>query len=189
MQNKTYGQAGKVDGFPNDKLTTGSLDSQFVQLINISRTQGQFKMIRRPNLEQVRRNVSDTLKRFEKALNDAQATAEERNQLTKSLQDSVTHLNKTVRAHQESENTISFLGIAFSKDLFKGLFAGVTLALLAGIFILIQRLKISSSVARDSKSRVEEIQEEYDQHRKKALEKEQKLMRQLQDEINKRGGF
>ena len=30
-----------------------------------------------------------------------------------------------------------------------------------------------------------EVEEEYDEHRKKALEREQKVRRQLQDEINK----
>lgn len=186
---KSFGQTNKVTGFPNDKLTTGTLDSQFTQLLNISKTMDQHKLIRRANLEQVRKNVADSLSHYQKTLLTIQTQAKENAEQVAKMQDSLQVLNETVQIHQNSQNSINFFGADLNKGFFKALFMSTTILLLIVILILIMRLKSNRSNASESKLRVDEIQEAFDLHRKKALEKEQKLMRQLQDEINKKGGY
>ncbi len=53
------------------------------------------------------------------------------------------------------------------------------------ITIFIGRFKQSNSITKDIKNRLKETEEEFDNHRKVALEREQKVRRQLQDELNK----
>ena len=58
-------------------------------------------------------------------------------------------------------------------------------ALIVFLAIFIGRFKQSNSITKDIKNRLKETEEEFDNHRKVALEREQKVRRQLQDELNK----
>ncbi len=57
--------------------------------------------------------------------------------------------------------------------------------LLALLLLFIYKFKNSNSITREANHNLAEIEEEFDDHRRTALEREQKVRRQLQDEINK----
>jgi len=57
--------------------------------------------------------------------------------------------------------------------------------LLALLVLFIYKFKNSNSVTKQAKNALAEIEEEFEEHRKVALEREQKVRRQLQDELNK----
>ncbi|MCB0431897.1 MAG: tRNA (guanine-N1)-methyltransferase, partial [Mangrovimonas sp.] len=59
---------------------------------------------------------------------------------------------------------------------------GILLALL-GFFIY--KFKNSNTITKESKKALADIELEFEEHRKVALEREQKVRRQLQDELNK----
>lgn len=62
-------------------------------------------------------------------------------------------------------------------------------SIIGGLFVLllffIYKFKNSNAVTKQAKKSLEETEEEFEEHRKIALEREQKVRRQLQDEINK----
>ena len=53
------------------------------------------------------------------------------------------------------------------------------------LIVFLFQLKSAKAIAHEVKNNVEKIEEEFEDYKHKALEKEQKLGRQLQDEINK----
>src|SRR5690606_25293052 len=55
-------------------LNSGTIDSQFIYLNQISRTQDDFKLIRRVNLETVRKNVADSLRELRNDINESGTT-------------------------------------------------------------------------------------------------------------------
>ena len=57
--------------------------------------------------------------------------------------------------------------------------------LLAFLLFFIYKFKNSNAVTKQAKLSLAETEEEFEEHRKRALEREQKVMRRLQDEINK----
>tara|TARA_R110000850_G_scaffold107683_1_gene219488 strand:- start:1704 stop:1910 length:207 start_codon:yes stop_codon:yes gene_type:complete len=57
----------------------------------------------------------------------------------------------------------------------------LTLLLIIIIFIL----KNNNATTRDAKAKFENLDEEFADYKKRSLEREQKLRRELQDEINK----
>lgn len=88
----------------------------------------------------------------------------------------------TVKLQQDS---MALLGMQMSKASYN-LFIWslvVGLLVLTGFFFLL--FKRSNSVTRETQIRLEEVKEEFDNHRKNVLMREQKLARKLQDEINK----
>ena len=53
------------------------------------------------------------------------------------------------------------------------------------LMIFITKFKRSNSVTIQTKLTLKEVETEFEEHRKIALEREQKVRRQLQDELNK----
>ena len=61
-------------------------------------------------------------------------------------------------------------------------------ALIALLAIFIFRFKNSNIVTKATKNALAELENEFKEHRRIALEREQKVRRELQDELNKREG-
>ena len=61
-------------------------------------------------------------------------------------------------------------------------FVGVLIVLLS---FFIFKFKNSNVLTLEAKKALAEMEEEFENHRRRALEREQKVMRKLQDEINK----
>ncbi len=57
--------------------------------------------------------------------------------------------------------------------------------LLLLLIIFIIRFKASNAITVKAKENLATMQDEFEEHRKRSIEREQKLRRELQDEINK----
>jgi hypothetical protein len=58
-------------------------------------------------------------------------------------------------------------------------------ALLSLLLFFIYKFKNSNALTREAKLKLDEVETEFEEHRRTALEREQKVRRQLQDELNK----
>mgnify|MGYP000848115552 CR=1 FL=1 len=105
---------------------------------------------------------------------------------TKTLQLDHCHLTGKFRGWLCKECNISLGNLG---DSIEGLFKTIMLSIIGGLvlFLLffISKFKQSISITKQTKSNLKEVEDEYEEHRKKALEREQKVMRRLQDELNK----
>lgn len=173
---------------PKGSLTSGPIDSQFIYLSAISRSQDDLKLIRRVNLERVRQNVADSLASLRKQIASISSSIGDQETNLSLLNDSLSQVRQELQTAQESKDNFAFLGMAMHKSTYSLLVWGIILLLTAVLIFYIYRFNQSNVVTRDTRKAIDELQSEFDQHRKKAMEKEQKLKRQLQDEINKRLG-
>lgn len=102
-------------------------------------------------------------------------------------------LNQHLKEAKSSEaklraesSTIAVGGFEMTKSQFIDLSLAVSGFLLLLVVILFWKMKRDSKSGSEAKVKLAELEEEYDQHIKTALEREQKIRRQLQDEINRR---
>jgi len=72
-----------------------------------------------------------------------------------------------------------------SKAIYKMVMWFIIAVLLALLAYFIYKFKNSNTITREAKKSLLDIEEEFEEHRKTAVEREQKVRRQLQDEINK----
>ncbi len=173
---------------PKGSLTSGTIDSQFIYLYAISRTQNGFEYVRQANLERIRKNVADTIKTLTKEIADLKAKDGDQQATVNAITDSLVHVRNDLQVAQEEKDSFSFLGISLQKATYSLMMWGIVLLLAVALAFYVYRYNQSHIVTRDTKKAIEDLQGDFDQHRKKAMEKEQKLKRQLQDEINKRLG-
>lgn len=166
-------------------LITGTIDSQFFHLNRISRTQEGFKLIRRPNLDLVRQNVLDSIHLYQsESIAKSEEIANLQNEIVM-IRDSLAVVNQDLAALQKESATIDFMGMSIHGVTYHLIVWGLILTFLILLIFIFIRSRQNNVSTRDAKDNLAVLQEEFDVFRKKSLEKEQKLKRQLQDEINK----
>ncbi len=168
------------------RTTTSSLDGadltlkeQFDLIINKSESYQHYKVIKNTSLNKLKTNTLDTIQ----ALKQRKLTLEENketqnkeiNQLKNQLTDTQASLDKVLN----EKNSFSFLGILMPKSTYNTIVWLIVLALGVTIGVLIILYKRSHVVTAKTQEALNEKQEEFDKHRKWALEREQTLAREL----------
>jgi len=74
-----------------------------------------------------------------------------------------------------------------NKGAYKGLVWTIIAGLLGTLLFFIYRFRNSNLVTVATRNNLEEVQEEFESYKKRALEREQKVRRELQNVLNKRG--
>jgi prefoldin subunit 5 len=169
------------------KLKTSPLDSQFVYLNLQSRNQDKdFKIIRKTNLDIIRQNVKDSLSTYKKQISELKGDASSSAGSITGLQDSVKNLSSALEQEQQKTDSISFLGIQFSKSSYHMMVWIIIVVLAVALFAILAAFRKAKVDTDESKHTVDELQEELQSLRKKSMEREQQLKRQLLDEQLKR---
>lgn len=177
------------------KLTKAQVDSlpptvknQFIKVFRKSSNYQDYKVIKRSSFLKLQKNVLDSVHKIKKDVLLKQETINKQQAEITALNEKITTLNGNLSASINKENAISLLGISMNKTSYNALLWSVIVGLLVGLLWFIYKFKNSNVLTRTAENNLKEIEEEFEQHRKKSIEKEQKLRRKLQDEINKQRG-
>ena len=171
----------------NDKLSldSGTIDNQFEYVITKSNNYQDYKVIKKNLLYSLKAHTLDSLKAIRKDLADTQLTvdtqAKEILDLKANLESTKTELKNT----KDTKDNIKLFGIQLSKDGYKAIMWLIIAALFGLLVFFIFKFKNSNAITKDAKKALSDIEEEFEEHRKTALEREQKVRRQLQDELNR----
>jgi len=180
-----YSQSKKNQETINEVLKTGTIEEQFNTLIDKSNDFQEYKNLRHYNLNRFRKNFKDSLKATKLKFEKAHSKIATQKETISSLQNQITDLNKKIDAISVDKDTIDFFGMRLTKASYNTILWSLILSFLATTLFFLFRFKSSNAITREAKKSLAEIEEEFETHRKKALEREQVLRRQLQDEINK----
>lgn len=166
-------------------LNSGTIDNQFEYLIRKSGKYQEYKVVKKTWLFTLKSHVADTLKSVHKDLSDTQAIVKTQAGEIESLKSNLANTETTLNATNDEKDNISLFGIQTSKASYKVLMWSIIGGLLALLLLFIYKFKGSNSATKDAKRKLEEVETEFEDHRRTALEREQKVRRQLQDELNK----
>lgn len=163
------------------------LQAQFQALLMQSRNQDvDFKIIRKSNVEIIQKNVADSIARYTKEIATLKSNSSSSVQQVQSLKDSVTILSESLNFEKAKTDSISFLGIDFAKPAYHTLVWTVIGVLAVALFIILVSFRKAKVDAVEHQKTAEEVQNDFQVYKKKAMETEQKLKRQLLDEQMKR---
>ncbi|GAL61147.1 hypothetical protein JCM19300_4093 [Algibacter lectus] len=166
-------------------LNSGSIDNQFEFVIRRSNSWQDYKTVKKTWLYTLKAHTLDSLKAVHKDLVDTQLVvknqAKEIADLKLNLSNTQTDLEKT----NTEKNNMALFGLQMSKSSYNVLMWSIIGGLLAFLLFFIYKFNNSNAITRAAKKSLAETEEEFEEHRKTALEREQKVRRQLQDEINK----
>ena len=171
-------------------LDGGSISDQFEYIItkssnwNDERRQS-YEVIKRNWVLKLKGNVLDSLKAVHKNLNDTKATVSKQAQDIEKLKVDLSTTQGTLELTNTEKDSMSLFGIQMSKGGYNTLMWSIIAGLFALLLLFMYRFKSSNSITKQAKATLAETEEQFEEHRRVALEREQKVRRQLQDEINK----
>lgn len=176
-----------------NSLNEGSINDQFEYILrksgNFKGTNGQaYEAVKRSMLLTLKAHANDSLKTLQTKLDDTRSTVETQQKEISDLKSNLTTTQASLDTTNLEKDSMSLLGLQMSKGGYNTLMWSVIGGLLAFLLIFIYKFKNSNAVTKSAKKALEETEEEFEDHRRSALEREQKVRRQLQDEINKQKG-
>ena len=162
-----------------------SINGQFETLLRISTNYKRYKVINKEKISQLRQNVLDTIK-------DSQNLVAKQNVLLaaekQKIESSQNVLNKTqldLSASLLREDSIFLFGAALSKVNYSIILWTLILSLIGVLIYIILKLLKNNILTKEAKQNLLIVEKELAQYTKNSIEREQKLRRKLQDEINK----
>lgn len=168
-----------------NKDTKKSIENQFEEIYKKSNSYQAYKIIKKRYYQDLKQNTLDSLEQSKKIISDKNRLLfTQKNKLKK---DSIL-LSKTTLELKDSikrEKSISFLGILVSKKFYNLLLWGIVIILLMSLSLFIVKFIRNNRTTKKAQRNVIDLEKEFELFRKKSVQREQKLRRQLQDEINK----
>ena len=164
---------------------TGSVSNQFDNLIKNSNRYQEYKVVKKTWLLKLKSNVTDSISASKKEIISANKLINAQKKSVDSLKLAI-HTSETSISNLNNEiQSISLFGMQINKGTFKTFMFSIIVILALLLLFFVSKFKQSNNVTSQAKLDLKELDEEFETHRKKALEREQKVRRQLQDELNK----
>ncbi|WP_417362976.1 tRNA (guanine-N1)-methyltransferase [Galbibacter sp.] len=178
-------QAQEEEADEKLSLTTGSIENQFEYIFQKSNNYQDYKVVKKNWLYILRNNTLDSVKRVENELLVSKNLSAEQEKKINELNAQLAESNNNLANVTEEKDSISFFGALINKPAYKGIMWGIVVVLVLILGLFVYRFKNANIITQEAKKSLSELEAEYEEHRRKALEREQKARRQLQDEINK----
>jgi hypothetical protein len=161
-----------------------TLNEQFNQLKESSNTYNNFKIIRETKLNAFWSGVTDSIAVTKEQLQLTQVKVKDLQAELEGIKKSMAAKDKELGEHQHATTHISVLGIDILKENFIYTFWGVISFLVLALLIIGYRFKENNRVTATTRKENTTLKEDMEEFKKRSLEKEQKLRRELQTERN-----
>ena len=162
-----------------------TLEGQFDKIYRISTSYQTYKVISKDKFQELKNNVLDSIKASNKDLKEQKVFLKNERDNVAKLNAELNKTKEDLKKAQEKENSISLFGFQISKATYNLILWLIIISLALALAFFVFKFSKSNILTKKAKEDLEDVEQEFEVHRKKSLEREQKLRRQLQDEINK----
>ena len=170
-------------------LDDGPISNQFEYVLkksgNYNAAGIRYEVVKEASLFKLRKNILDSISAANKKAVELNATISDHETTITSLNQKLKETTNNLASVTEEKDSMSFLGILVSKVTYNLILWTIIAGLLLLLLLFIYRFRRSNILTQEAKTNLSELEVEYEDHRRNALEREQKISRRLQDEINK----
>jgi preprotein translocase subunit SecF len=160
------------------------LEAQYESLMKKSTTYQDYKVIKVVGLNQLWKNINDSLaldqSKYNKALREISSLNDELSTTKDSLETTAASLEDS----NYNRDRISFIGIPLLKGAYNTIVWGIILILAIIVVVLFMRFMKSNSVTKSTRNDYGKLEEEFENYKKNARENEINLKRDLQTATN-----
>lgn len=167
-------------------LTNGTVEEQLDYVESKSNNFQEFKVIKKTWYTTLKRNVNDSIEILEKEIAILRSNLSVEQATTKENYAKITASQDSLTEALAAQNDMKWIGISMEKPLYRLVMWGIVGILSFILVITLIRFKSNNARTKQAKEDIESLQLEFEEHRKAALLREQKLRRELQDEVNAR---
>ena len=185
----TVGFAWSQEGEPEPSLDGGTIESQFEFLYrksgNYNAEGRRYEVVRKVQLDKLRGNILDSLSESRSKVAELKATIARHEGTIEDLNGKLENTTAQLTEVTEEKDSMSFFGAQVSKTTYNLILWTIIIVLLLFLLLFIYKYRRSNVLTQEAKVKLGDLEAEYEEHRRRALEREQRISRQLQDEINK----
>jgi hypothetical protein len=169
-------------------LDKGTIASKFDFVIDESKRwhYAEYLQLKTERLQKLKSHVLDSLRAVHKQLETSQQNVDNQGKGIDNLNTQLDSARDSVQTLTNEKNSIEFLGAQTNKGTYKTIMWAIVGGLIILLGFFIYKFNSSNVLTVEAKKSFQELQQEFENHKKTAREREQKLARQLQDELNKR---
>ena len=168
-----------------EKQYPATIEGQFDELVDKSGNWEKFKLVKKESIYTFKKSLLDSLSGQKTLLREKLDTISAQSSRIKELNLNIQNLQSELDKEKNRNDSIDFLGITIEKGVYSIIVWGIIVILAILLVVFISRFTSSNSITRGALKDLEDLQNEYEEYRTKAIEREQNVRRQLQDEINK----
>jgi hypothetical protein len=162
-----------------------TLKDRFAIMKAKSQTYQNYKVIKESVLDGVWKIVQDSIQVKQAAIGQAHQQINQLKAEVSQTQQMMKQKEASVQGIVFASDHINVLGIDFGKGLFLSI-VGILLAALIGFLAFVMmRMKVLDKSIREKNLTISMVTSEYEDYKKKAMDKQTKLSRELQDERNR----
>ncbi|MEQ8425337.1 MAG: hypothetical protein RIA63_11555 [Cyclobacteriaceae bacterium] len=162
-----------------------TLSQRYAVMKEKSETFNEYKVIKEYILDGMWKLTTDSIKTVHSELAEARNESAQLQQSLNAALAAVKQKEDSMAEVEYASTHISVLGMDFTKSFFIGLMGFVFLGMLLMIGLVSGRLKLMYQSLREKIDAENMISKEFENYKRKALEKQMKLSRELQNERNK----
>lgn len=163
-------------------LDKSNIEDQFNYVMDKSSNYMEFKVIKRYWMNKLKSHVLDTLNLLHSHIKENKHIIAQKSRDIDSLQLDLVKTNDDLAYAIKERDSINLLGIKTDKRVYNSFISIFIAILIFSLLILFLMFKRSHKVTSETRTSLTETREEFEAHRKWALAREQKLMRELHDE-------
>jgi hypothetical protein len=168
---------------------TMTLQDRYVNMKKTAETYQDYKVIKEGVLDGVWRVFLDSMKSQKAKFATSTGTIARLESELATEKVTVKQVQDSVQEITFDSTHISFFGLSFTKSLFVTLVLLIVSGLLFALGAIIGKLKLMNSSINEKTETVNILTHEFEDYKKRALEKQVKLSRELQTERNKLSNF
>lgn len=170
-------------------LEGGTMENQFEYLYSKSgnyNAEGRsYEVVRRTHLDKLRENVLDSLSSVRTKITELNTTISRQEGIIEDLNVKLENTTNQLNEVTGEKDSMSLFGAQISKVTYNLILWTIIAVLLLFLLLFMYKFRRSNVLTQEAKVKLGDLEAEYEEHRRKALEREQRISRQLQDEINK----
>lgn len=170
---------------PKPSLDNGSIESQFDYLYRKSSSYQEYKVVKKTSYQKIKGNVLDSLKSLKGELGETKNLVDTQRAEIESLKSNLKTTNDDLNSVTKEKDNIRFLGFPMTKQSYNTLLWSIIFALVALLLFFIFKYRSSNAITVQAQDSLTDTEKEFEAYKARALEREQKVRRELQDELNK----
>lgn len=169
--------------------TSTNLSGQFDYILTKSESYRDLQIVKRKWIENLKESVFSSYTSLETQFLESKAMMQKQQREIESLKTKLQQANASLATYTNKGPTVTFLGIAFNQIVFGTLFSILFFGSLILACVFAIKYNKSNELTLNAKNVLAELEEEFQEYKRKTIEREQKISRQLQDELNKQKQF
>ncbi|AMQ55179.1 hypothetical protein [Algoriphagus sanaruensis] len=162
-------------------LNSGTIESQFEYIYRTSNDFQGYEVVKKENLQALKSHILDSLKVYKDQIMVLKTEKASQSDSLVLLSGNLAQTQKEKEEAVVAKESFEFLGIAIEKTLYSSIMWSIVAILAAFLVFFSSQYFRSGSKIKKAQKDLEDIQSEFEQHRKNALERERKLKRELID--------